>query len=282
MRKKWVLSLIGLGLSLAKILNNKAVSFSFQKRYERLKLPTYPSNQALRFGVVSDFKGGDRLNDGKSLAESLLEENLDFVVLMRSLFHKKNKNEEVTAFLNALGNLPVVYAPKKSSKASDNEAFYYSELSRSGIKILENTALTLNFSKCQVSLLGLLEKRKNEDSDDYEAQLLPNLKESDKGTDIFKIALGNHLNNFHLFRLLDADLIVVGEVGKRRDYGVTGILKRRYWGLKKVNKRKFYLKGVPLLTVNGFLQGYFLPKWCKNPEVLIVELDKMSNLNKKS
>lgn len=281
MKKRWLFTLIGLGLSVARLGLNQLVEFSFKMRYERLKLETYAYQEDLRFAVVSDYRGGDKLNSGEALGRSLLEEKVDFVVFLGSLFHKKNQNEEVITLLNKLHELPIVYAPSKLSLSEESERFYLSELKKSGVYVLENKGTVLALEKGKVSLLGLEGKKQGIDSDDHEKKILPNLVDS-HSKESFRIALGNDLESFHLYRLLDAHLILVGTPGKRGYTSFLGGLKRRYHGLKKQNNRKFFLNGVPLLTLNGFLQGYFLPRVKKAPEILIVEVSKKSNFNKNS
>lgn len=277
MQKKWVLSLLGLGLSLARLGVNQVSGFEYKMRNEVIKLERYQGETPLRFAVLSDYSGGDRLNSGEVLGKALLGENLDFIVCLGTLFHKKNKNEEVTSLLNTLEILPVIYAPRSVGKIKENEAFYLSELSKSGVVILQNRGRTLALKSTKVSFLGLSGREKGEDSDDYESKILPYLSPSTKDESL-RLTLANQLDNFHLYRLLDSDLILVGERGKKYYHSFLGGLRRGYWGLKKKGNNKFLLKGTVLLTLSGFNQRLFSLKRRK-PEVLIVEVSKLNKMS---
>ena len=119
MRAKWVMALIGVGLGLAKLGTNKVYHFEYDTIKKSYQTARYHGEEPLKIALMCDYCGGNALNQGRLIAEQIKKEQVDLLILIGELFHKKGKNQEVTALFNTLVDLPIVYVPSLNKKGEE-------------------------------------------------------------------------------------------------------------------------------------------------------------------
>ena len=125
MRAKWVMALIGVGLGLAKLGTNKVYHFEYDTIKKSYQTARYHGEEPLKIALMCDYCGGNALNQGRLIAEQIKKEQVDLLILIGELFHKKGKNQEVTALFNTLVDLPIVYVPSLNKKGEETHLFYF-------------------------------------------------------------------------------------------------------------------------------------------------------------
>lgn len=282
MKAKWVMALIGVGLGLAKLGTNKVYHFEYDIIRKSYQTARYHGEKPLKIALMCDYVGGNALNRGQLIAEQIKKEQVDLLVLIGELFHKKGKNQEVTALLNTLVDLPIVYVPSLNKKDEEISFSLRQELTSSGVVVLENGSCTLDIVGTRLSLLGLGSRRKHEDSDIYEKKVrdslglaLHDLLDREKDKEAYHIILSAENTAFHLFGLLDSDLILTRQLkGKMINLPFLRLLSRWLFGLKKVSKVSYKLKKQMLFMARGFNLGIFKKKAFKSPQLVIIKVIK--------
>lgn len=280
MKAKWVMALIGVGLGLAKLGTNKVYHFEYDIIRKSYQTAHYHGEKPLKIALMCDYCGGNALNQGRLIAEQIKKEQVDFLVLIGELFHKKGKNQEVTALLNTLVDLPIVYVPSLNKKGEEISFSLRQELTSSGVVVLENSSCTLDISGIKLSLLGLGSRRKHEDSDVYEKRVrdalgsvLHEVSDKEEDKEAYHIIVSAENRAFHLFGLLDSDLILSTSLkGKMIRLPILRLLSRWAFGLKKLSKISYKLKKQTIFVARGFRLGLFKKKAFKAPQLVVIKV----------
>lgn len=280
MRLKWVMALIGVGLGFAKLGINKVYHFEYDIIKKSYQTARYHGKKPLKIALICDYAGGNALNRGQLIAQQLKKEQVDLLVIIGELFHKRGKNQEVRDLLNALVDLPIVYVPSLNKKGEEIAFSLRQELISSGVVVLENSSATLALDGLSLSLLGLGSRHRREDSDVYEKRVrtslgsaLHEVANSTTKKERYHIIVSAENQAFHLFGLLDSDLILTTPLkGKMIRLPILRLVSRWVFGLKKLSKISYKLKKQTIFVARGFKLGLFKKKAFHSPQLVIIKV----------
>lgn len=279
-KSKWWKLFIGLGLAGTQFCVAKKINPKYQVKTYSIAAEKEELKQALKFVVLADYNGGDRLNSPEALIHDIVNVNPDAVFIVGNFFSKKGNDKNCVELVNQLTELyPIYMVPGKNEYALAGYEKLFSDLKHAGVHFLKNEQAILQVGKQRIEILGLDDIEAYVDLDEWAYRIQENLREQvPNGAQAYRIVLSHQTVPQFFFRSLDCHLVISanshgGYIKLPLTRGLyapkQGFFPRKTAGIyaigRKKNKQGFVAKGLKT--------SYFIPRYRNRPELSVLKIE---------